>query len=53
MMLGALIPVCAYEMSKKKCFEDMKMKASKIISDMTQKCGCQKNTNTPNSNEAQ
>lgn len=40
MMIGAMIPVCVYEMSKQKCFTNMIEKASKFVNDMTQKCGC-------------
>lgn len=31
MMIGAMIPVCVYEMSKQKCFTNMIEKASKFV----------------------
>lgn len=52
MIIGAIIPVCVYEMSKQKCFENWKNKASQFVSDMTQKCNCMKTDNASKSNEA-
>jgi hypothetical protein len=53
MMIGAMIPVCVYEMSKQKCFTNMIEKASKFVNDMTQKCGCNQKEEAPKSKEAQ
>lgn len=53
MMIGAMIPVCVYEMSKQKCFTNMIEKASKFVNDMTQKRGCNQKEEAPKSKEAQ
>lgn len=47
MMVGAMIPICIYEMKQKNCFKDIMNKVSTLCDDLKQK------TSTTNSQNAQ